>query len=215
MRERCGRMMGIVVVLLAIVGGCPRSGPDGNSVGENRVIPQSGDVQCAREPGEPGYITLIRRAATDEAKWAIIVEGSRGARSREGEDDVERARRNVVCLIRLCYALGPLVVHYPGVTKHIALGPDDLLQTAQWIGSDERDHWGASEPGQEAHGVSKYTKGQVAAAWLKHLIGRTFADRAAFERWFVDHESLLYWDQEAGRFGLREAKGKDRRPSGD
>ena len=120
-----------------------------------------------------------------------------------------------MCLIRLCYALGPLVVHYPAVTKHIVLSRDDLLQTAQWIGSDERDHWGFSEPGQEVHGFSEYTKGEVAAAWLKHLIGRTFADRAGFERWFVEHESLLYWDQEAGRFGLREAKGKDRRASGD
>ena len=198
------RCSAIVSVSVALALGC-----SGLGCGEsrNRATPSGSDEAASAAESSPevtAYVKSLREASTDQERWEATMEAYRSIAHRQTAEDLEEfTKRQVVWSIVVCFPDKTWLEHYPSITRRVRLQPDDLLKIGASLGSAHKARWCTTGPGFRAINVSAATQGEMAAGWLRHLTGVQFSDSAGFAEWYGAHEERLEWDQQQGRFALR------------
>ena len=92
---------------------------------------------------------------------------------------------------------------YPGIVKRLQFTLEDLENMGRHVDSIQPMPFGV-EISDRVVAQGEIPHGELVKGWLRVLVGRTFRNKAEFNKWLEENRGSLVWDQSLGRFEVKD-----------
>ncbi len=91
---------------------------------------------------------------------------------------------------------------YPGIVKRLQFTVVDLEKMGRHVDSIQPMPFGV-EISDRVVAQGEIPHGELVKGWLRVLVGRTFRNKAEFDKWLEENRDCLVWNQSLGKFEIK------------